>query len=174
MSNNTSGNKRGRKKTKYIEQEEEDEEQVVSKNSKKQKQESEEEDEEEELLDYDDNNEIMGGNTDQKIKEIVNKMSEVERERYGAFKTSKFSKSSIKKMMTSATESPLGEDFVIAMKSIAKVFVGELVEEARSLMTEEGQEGEITPKYLERAYKRLDENKKLPAPLQTKTRLFTR
>ena len=168
--------RKGRKRV--VEEETEDEEEEDSpvrvSQSKKPRQESEEEEEGEgeEGEEYDD--QAVGGTTDEKLKQIVRNLSEAEKERYNAFKSSKFTKASIKKMMGMATDSPIGEDLVIAMKSIAKVFVGELVEEARTVMSEEGKKGPISKEALEKAYKRLDAEKKLPYPLQTKTRLFTR
>ena len=135
---------------------------------------SEEENEIEEL-DYNDgdNNEV--GTTNDKINQIVKKLKGIERERYGAFKSSKFTKSSIKKIMGKATDSPLGEDLVIAMKSIAKVFVGELVETAREIQTENGDSGPIKPNFYKMAWERLAQQRKLPISLlQDKKKLFTK
>ena len=81
--------------------------------------------------------------------------------------------------MGKATDSSLGEDLVVAMKSITRVFVGELVELARELMTEDPTEtnptGPIKPNYYKLAYERMQKERKLPSLLlEKKKKLFTK
>lgn len=47
---------------------------------------------------------------------------------------------------------------VIALAGVAKVFVGELIEEARKLSSERGEKGPLTPLHIQEAYQKLTES----------------
>lgn len=55
-------------------------------------------------------------------------------------------------MMTSLLGYTLGSKAVIALSGMGKVFVGELVEAARVIASEEGHQGALLPSHVHRAY----------------------
>jgi len=57
--------------------------------------------------------------------------------------------------MQSVTNSAISQTITIVMAGIAKVYVGELVESARTIMEEWGEEGPVRPKHIREAYRRL-------------------
>lgn len=80
-------------------------------------------------------------------------MTEEQLNRYEMFRRSTFPKASIKRLMQSLTGTPISQNVVIAMSGIAKVFVGELVEEATKIQSRYGESGPIEPKHLREAYR---------------------
>lgn len=81
------------------------------------------------------------------------KLSEEELNRYEMFRRSTFPKASIKRLMQSISGSPVSQNVVIAMSGIAKVFVGEMVEEAIKIQKRYRESGPIEPKHLREAYR---------------------
>lgn len=85
--------------------------------------------------------------------QIWSQMTEEELNRYEMFRRSTFPKASIKRLMQSMTGSSVSQNVVIAMSGIAKVFVGELVEEAVKIKKRFGDDGPVEPKHLREAYR---------------------
>lgn len=84
---------------------------------------------------------------------LWSQMTEEQLNRYEMFRRSTFPKASIKRLMQSLTGSPVSQNVVIAMSGIAKVFVGELVEEAIKIQARYGESGPVEPKHLREAYR---------------------
>lgn len=84
---------------------------------------------------------------------IWSKMTEEELNRYEMFRRSTFPKASIKRLMQTMTGAPMSQNVVIAMSGMAKVFVGELVEEAIRIQARYGESGPIEPKHLREAHR---------------------
>lgn len=84
---------------------------------------------------------------------IWSKMTEEELNRYEMFRRSTFPKASIKRLMQSMTGAPISQNVVIAMSGMAKVFVGELVEEAVRVQARYGDTGPIEPRHLREAHR---------------------
>ena len=84
---------------------------------------------------------------------IWSQMTEEQLNRYEMFRRSTFPKASIKRLMQSITGASVSQNVVIAMSGIAKVFVGELVEEAINIQTRYGESGPVEPKHLREAYR---------------------
>ena len=94
-----------------------------------------------------------------KLQVLVSNFSDEQLDRYEMYRRSAFSKVSIKRMMHSITGSVPSSNVVIAMAGIAKVFVGEIVEEALEIQRQElnGEQKStpLEPKHLREAYRRI-------------------
>lgn len=89
----------------------------------------------------------------EKVQVLWSQFTEEELNRYEMFRRSTFPKASIKRLMQSISGSSVSHNAVIAMSGIAKVFVGELVEEAVKIQSRYGESGPVEPKHLREAYR---------------------
>lgn len=89
----------------------------------------------------------------EKMQLLWSQFSEEELNRYEMFRRSTFPKASIKRLMSSISGSSVSQNVVIAMSGIAKVFVGELVEEAIKIQSRYGESGPVEPKHLREAHR---------------------
>lgn len=87
-------------------------------------------------------------------------MTEEENDRYKAFRRSTFNKNGIRKLVNNTLNQTCNANFIIAINSVGKVFVGEIVEMAKAIMTERKETGPIKPIHVHEAYRRL--YKKMP------------
>jgi transcription initiation factor TFIID subunit 11 len=96
-----------------------------------------------------------------KLQVLVSNFSDEQLDRYEMYRRSAFSKVAIKRLMHSITGTIPSSNVVIAMAGIAKVFVGEIVEEALEVQRRENKNNEnkptpLEPKHLREAYRRLN------------------
>ena len=73
-------------------------------------------------------------------------------QRYSAFKTARFDSKKVKKYVSARYELALSDDSALLLSTCMKLFVGEVVEAARELMTAAGREGPIPPELLTLAH----------------------
>ncbi|XP_071709710.1 transcription initiation factor TFIID subunit 11-like [Rutidosis leptorrhynchoides] len=98
-----------------------------------------------------------------KMQSILSQFTEEQMTRYESFRRSGFQKSNMKRLLASITGSAkISEPMTIVVSGIAKIFVGELVETARMVMTERKETGPIRPSHLREAYRRLKLEGKIP------------
>ncbi|XP_030470720.2 transcription initiation factor TFIID subunit 11 isoform X2 [Syzygium oleosum] len=106
-----------------------------------------------------------------KMQAILSRFTEEQMNRYESFRRSGFQKATMKRLLCSITGSQkISMPMTIVMSGIAKMFVGEIVETARIVMSERKESGPIRPCHIREAYRRLKLEGKVPK--RTVPRLF--
>ncbi|KAI5184305.1 transcription initiation factor TFIID subunit 11 [Nematocida homosporus] len=89
------------------------------------------------------------------IMNDVSALTEDELVRYGTFRRTGFNKPGIRKFVSQVLGQTCNPNFAIVLSGIAKVFVSELVEEAKKVQSEWEEPGELMPSQIHEAYRRL-------------------
>ncbi|XVF04606.1 hypothetical protein REPUB_Repub05bG0098700 [Reevesia pubescens] len=98
-----------------------------------------------------------------KMQAILSQFTENQMSRYESFRRSALQKSNMRRLLVSITGSQkISLPMTIVVCGIAKMFVGELVETARMVMTERKESGPIRPCHIREAYRRLKLEGKVP------------
>ncbi|KAI5159467.1 transcription initiation factor TFIID subunit 11 [Nematocida ausubeli] len=87
-------------------------------------------------------------------EETVN-LTEDELKRYVKFRRTGFNKGGIRKFVSQVLDQTCNPNFSIVLSGIAKVFVAEMVEEAKEVQEEWEDGGELLPSHIHEAYRRL-------------------
>ena len=87
---------------------------------------------------------------------------ELQEERYEFFRRSNLKDASVRKVISAVTNLTVPKNTLIGVKGAAKIFVGELIEEARTVMTERNESGPLRPWHVREAFERLEEQGKTP------------
>lgn len=91
-----------------------------------------------------------------KMQAILSQFTEEQMSRYESFRRAGFQKANMKRLLASITGTQkISIPITIAVSGIAKVFVGEVVETARTIMKERKETGPIRPCHLREAHRRL-------------------
>ncbi|KAL5007566.1 hypothetical protein ScPMuIL_016372 [Solemya velum] len=106
-----------------------------------------------------------------KMQVLVSNFTEEQLNRYEMYRRAAFPKASIKRIMQSITGSSISQNVVIAMSGIAKVFVGEIVEEALDVMEQWGESGPLQPKHLREALRKMKTRNFIPSSKEKKVLL---
>ncbi|XP_025411665.1 transcription initiation factor TFIID subunit 11 [Sipha flava] len=99
----------------------------------------------------------------EKMRVLVSNFTEEQLDRYEMFRRSVFPKAAIKRIVQTITGNSVSQNVVIAMSGIAKVFIGEIVEEALDIMEAQGDSGPLHPKHLREAVRRLRKRGAIPS-----------
>ena len=113
-----------------------------------------------------------------KLQVLVSNFSDEQLDRYEMYRRSAFSKVSIKRLMHSITGAVPSSNVVIAIAGIAKVFVGEIVEEALEVQREENKTEQkptpLEPKHLREAFRRIRHQSHCPPMITWKSKRKSR
>lgn len=122
-------------------------------------------DEDEEPVEVDNEEELRQKNEKQRedMRLMIQNFSEEQLHRYETFRRAGFPKASIKKLVQSVIDQPVNPNMIIAISGIAKVFVGELVEESRRVSKDWNDEGQLLPSHVLEAYRRMKKDNVVPA-----------
>lgn len=124
-----------------------------------------EEEEEEENMDVELRKFPATGDPDKmaKMQTILAQFSGEQMSRYESFRRSGFQKSNMRRLIAAIVGSQkISVPMTIVGSGIAKMFVGELVETGRVVMTERKESGPIRPCHIREAYRRLKREGKVP------------
>ena len=92
----------------------------------------------------------------ERMQLLVSHFTEDQLDRYAMYRRAALPKTTVKKIMQTITGSSVGQNVVIAMAGIAKVFAGEVIEEALTSMEDLGEAGQpVRPKHLREAVRRM-------------------
>lgn len=98
-----------------------------------------------------------------KMQAILSQFTEVQMSRYESFRRSALQKSNMRRLLVSITGSQkISLPMTIVVCGIAKMFVGELVETARTVMKDRTESGPIRPCHIREAFRRLKLEGKVP------------
>ncbi|KAJ8756249.1 hypothetical protein K2173_025061 [Erythroxylum novogranatense] len=98
-----------------------------------------------------------------KMQAILSQFTEQQMSRYESFRRSALQKANMRRLLVSITGTQkISLPMTIVVCGIAKMFVGELVETARIVMTERKESGPIRPCHIREAYRRLKLEGKVP------------
>ncbi|KAG0147673.1 hypothetical protein CROQUDRAFT_655883 [Cronartium quercuum f. sp. fusiforme G11] len=88
-----------------------------------------------------------------KLRELLNRFDPQQMDRYTEYRTSGLAKTNVRKLANSVLQQSVSERVTIVIRGLAKVFVGEMVEQALEVQRRRGGSGPITPFDLREAYR---------------------
>ncbi|KAI8464654.1 MAG: hTAFII28-like protein conserved region-domain-containing protein [Monoraphidium minutum] len=97
------------------------------------------------------------------VRNVMSSMDEAQYERFVAFNNARLNSRSLKKLVSTLTRSDKVDPLLLlALGSVTKAFLGELVEQARILAARQGHRGALLPSHIRQAYARLELDGRTP------------
>nr|CAB3266788.1 transcription initiation factor TFIID subunit 11-like [Phallusia mammillata] len=97
-----------------------------------------------------------------RMHRLVTSFSDDQLNRYEMYRRSSFPKASIKRLMQNIAGCSVSQNVVIAMSGVAKVYVGEIMEQALDVMEGLGEQPPVKPRHIREAVRRLKAQKTVP------------
>lgn len=89
------------------------------------------------------------------MKHLIQNFSDAQLQRYETFRRAGFQRGAMKKVLHQILGHSINPNSIIVCSGVAKVFVGELVEMAREVLLEWGDEGPLLPSHIREAHRRM-------------------
>lgn len=105
-------------------------------------------------IDFEADDQVFKEEEQQRRRELMERFTPEQMERYEAYRRSGFSKNNIKRILAQYGHS-VNPKMTIVVAGVAKVFVGEVVEEALSVMEAAKESGPLRPRHIREAVRRL-------------------
>lgn len=99
----------------------------------------------------------------ERVQQILNSFTPEQANRYESYRRSGFERSKMSWLLAKVAACPISPQIAIAMSGISKLFVGDLVETGRIVMTERNHVGPLRPCHIREAYRRLQVEGKVPS-----------
>eukprot|EP01135_Chromosphaera_perkinsii_P008115 Nk52_evm31s1129 gene=Nk52_evmTU31s1129 len=103
----------------------------------------------------------------EQMRVLLSSFTEEQFSRYEMYRRAGIPRAQLKRLLMSITGSSVAHTSVIIMAGITKVFVGEVVEEALTVMGKRGLDGPIRPECIVEAYRRLKRKNMVPNSVYT-------
>eukprot|EP00035_Acanthoeca_spectabilis_P004529 m.104742 g.104742 ORF g.104742 m.104742 type:complete len:180 (-) comp12615_c0_seq3:2755-3294(-) len=133
---------------------------------------ADEEDEDDATLDDDDDESMLVSASDAHMALLLDSMSDEQRDRYEVVRRSKLLPSEMKRYLQSIGVTPPGKQLLIMLGSVAKIYTGEIVEEALDVMQGLQEAGPIQPRHLRLAVRALKDKGKVPSVEHTPKKIL--
>lgn len=92
---------------------------------------------------------------DPAMRQRLANMSKIDLKRVETFRGTKLSKGMIKKFINITIGQAVNPNIIIAISGLCKVFIGEMVEEAKAVQAKRRLTGALLPSHIHEAYRRL-------------------
>lgn len=97
-----------------------------------------------------------------RMKAILARLTVEQMERYECYRRSALQRASVKRLMQSMVNTTITQPMTIVMAGITKLFVGDIVENAKQVMSEWNETGPLRPAHVREAFRRVSAEGKLP------------
>ncbi|KAJ2957261.1 hypothetical protein NQZ79_g7003 [Umbelopsis isabellina] len=84
---------------------------------------------------------------------LMESFSDEQMARFEAWSRSGFNKNNVRKLVSQVLNQPCSPTMALAVAGFAKVFVGEIIEKAREVMSDWNEEGPLRPDHIREAYR---------------------
>ncbi|KAI9139265.1 hTAFII28-like protein conserved region-domain-containing protein [Paraphysoderma sedebokerense] len=138
---------------------------LKSKEKEKEKEDEEDSEEEEDIETATDRVTILKSDQmKEHMRILLANFSEDQLQRFESYRRATFGEATIKRVLGNILQQPINKQTATVARGFCKVFVGEMVERARQVMTDWNERGPIRPQHLREAYRRYKEEENGLAP----------
>ncbi|KAI8046975.1 hTAFII28-like protein conserved region-domain-containing protein [Gilbertella persicaria] len=119
-----------------------------------------EDDEKEDLIvDMDAHMALQMEKAKEDMKTLLENFSEDQLQRYEGYRRSALNRTNVKRLVSQVLNQQCSQTMAFVVAGFSKVYVGEIVEKAKEIMEEWGDDGAIRPEHLREAHRRYNKNR---------------